>query len=255
LHFTWGIELRVIDVLRGEEHLRRMCEAGLVHIAIGMESLLPRQLTLYNKGHTQRDVFEAIDMARTLPVDFQTNVIFWDPWITLEEAIEHVELLDRLGIQDQLSSANFAFYANLLTVRKETGLYTTLDDVGMLRLQEGSFFQYEYDLVDPEVVAFRRGAYVDFLQRTRAVARPPALWLFVPRLERQGNTKEAAALRAYARAIAGAEFDYFQALLDAASQRGVGEEFEEEAREIHAKYGPRVDACAELLPRVAARAP
>jgi anaerobic magnesium-protoporphyrin IX monomethyl ester cyclase len=248
LHFTWGIELRVIDVLRGEDHLRRMCEAGLVHIAIGMESLLPRQLELYNKGHTQRDVFEAIDVARTLPLDFQTNVIFWDPWIRLEEAVEHVELLDKLGIQDQLSSANFAFYANLLTVRKETGLYTTLDDVGMLRLGEDSFFKYEYDLVDQEVLAFRRGAYVDFLQRTRAVARPPALWLFVPRLEREGNAKEATALRAYARAIAGAEFDYFQALVDAALRLGVGDEFAAAAQTIHAKYGPQVDACAELLP-------
>jgi anaerobic magnesium-protoporphyrin IX monomethyl ester cyclase len=245
LDFTWAIELRVIDVLRGEAQLRRMCEAGLVHLAIGMESLLPRQLALYQKGYKQRDAFEAIEIARTQDCDFQTNVIFWDPWITLEEAMEHVELLGRLGIQDQLASANFPFYANLLTVRKDTGLYTTLKEAGMLRWAPDSF-KYEYELQDPDVVAFRRGAHLEFLQRTRRLARPPALWLSVPLLERKGRRHEASALRSFARAIAHTEYEYFRALLEAALQ--MGSIFQDAAQEIHAHYGPQVDACSGLLP-------
>jgi hypothetical protein len=245
LDFTWAVELRVIDVLRGEAHLRRMCEAGLVHLSIGMESLLPRQLALYRKGYKQSDVFEAIEIARTLPCDFQTNVIFWDPWISLDEAREHVELLGRLGIQDQLASANFPFYANLLTVRKDTGLYTMLNGAGMLRSAPNSF-KFEYDMVDPDVVAFRRGAYLEFLQRTRRLARPPALWLSVPQLERKGRRQEAVALRAFARAIAHTEYEYFRALLDAARQ--TGEALQEAAQEVHVRYGPQVDACSDWLP-------
>lgn len=245
LEFTWAIELRVIDILRGEAQLRRMCEAGLVHLSIGMESLLPRQLTLYQKGYKQRDAFEAIDMARTLDCDFQTNVIFWDPWITMEEAMEHVELLGRLGIQDQLASANFPFYANLLTVRKGTGLHTKLKEADMLRWAPDSF-KYEYELLDPDVVAFRRGAHLEFLQRTRRLARPPALWLSVPLLERKGNRDEASTLRSFARAISRIEYEYFRALLEAALQAGIA--FRDAAQEIHAHYGPQVDACWDLLP-------
>lgn len=249
LHFTWGIELRVFDVIRGAPLLRDLGDIGLVHISIGMESMLPRQLKLYNKGYKQRDVFDAIEIARSLPMDFQTNVIFWDPWIHMEEAAEHVELLDSIGIQEQLGSANFPFFAGLLIARRGTRIHSLMTDAGLLRLRPGSFCEYEYDFVDPEVAAFHRGAYLDFLRRVRAVDRPPALWLSVPRLERAGLGEQSSSLRSYAAAVAHAEFDYFRALLAAACQMKDKIQFENAAQEIHTEFGPRVDACASLLPQ------
>jgi hypothetical protein len=248
LHFGWGIELRIVDVLRGEPCLRRLCDIGLAHISLGMESLLPRQLELYNKGYDQADALRAVELARSLPLDFQTNVIFWDPFITLGEAVHHLQLLDQIGIQDQLSSANFPFFANVVTVRKGTGLHSLLLDANVLRLRRNSFCEYEFDFADPEVVTFRRGEYLEFLRRCRAVARPAALWMLVPRLERAGLRDQATALRTYAKAISRAEFEYFRALLTAARDIKDRLEFSSAAQEIHQELGIQVDACAALLP-------
>jgi hypothetical protein len=248
LHFTWGIELRVFDVIRGESLLRDLGNIGLAHISIGLESMLPRQLKLYNKGYKQPEALKAIEIAKSLPMDFQTNIIFWDPWIRLEEAAEHVDLLDSIGIQEQLGSANFPFYAGLLIARRGTGIHSVMKDAGLLRLRPGSFCEYEYDFVDPAVAAFHKGAYLDFLRRVRAVDRPPALWLSIPRLERAGSVALSSSLRSFAAAVAHAEFDYFRTLLVAACQMKTNTQFERAAQEIHAEYGPRVDACASLLP-------
>jgi hypothetical protein len=245
LLFTWGVELRIFDVLRGESLLRKLGDVGLVHISIGMESMLPRQLKLYNKGYRQRDALKAIEIARSLPMDFQTNVIFWDPWIRLEEAAEHVELLGRIGIHEQLGSVNFPFFAGRLIARRGTGIHARLKEAGLLRLRPDSFCEYEYDWVDPAVATFLKGAHQDFLRRVRAVDRPPALWLSVPRLERAGLEEQATSLRSYAAAVARAEFEYFRALITAACQMVNETEF----KAIHRKFGPQVDACASLLPQ------
>jgi anaerobic magnesium-protoporphyrin IX monomethyl ester cyclase len=250
LRFHWGIELRVPDVVRGASLLRKLCDIGLTHISIGMESMLPRQLKLYNKGYKQADVFEAIEIAKDLPLDFQTNVIFWDPWLTLAEAIEHINLLAQIGIQDQLGSANFPFFSGVLVARRQTKVHTMLSEANRLRLRPGSFCEYEYDFFDPSVAAYHRGPHMDFLLRVRSTPRPPALWLFVPRLEHGGNRELASAYRTYAAAVAHAEFDYFKALLTTVSSIQDPAEADHAAAKIHDVFGARVDACSLLLPDV-----
>jgi anaerobic magnesium-protoporphyrin IX monomethyl ester cyclase len=251
--FHWGVELRVTDVIRGESLLRDLCEVGLTHISIGMESLLPRQLKLYGKGYKQVDVFKAVEIARTLPLDFQTNVIFWDPWLTLEEAVEHVELLDQIRIQDQLGSANFPFHSGLLIGRRGTKLHSLLAAAEMLQQRSGNFYEYDYDFVDRRVAAFHKGAFFKFLARAHAVVRPAALWLFVPRIEHAGQLEIASAYRRYARTIAHAEFEYFRALVTAACHNVDPVESERLADRIHAEFGPQIDSCADLLPVLSSR--
>jgi radical SAM superfamily enzyme YgiQ (UPF0313 family) len=247
LHFHFGIELRVADLIRGEPIVRELCNIGLAHISLGMESMLPRQLKLYNKGFQQQDIIRAIEIAKTMPLDFQTNVIFWDPWSTLDEAVEHVDLLNRIEIQDQLGSANYPLFANVLLARRGTRIHATLTEMNLLRLRPGSFCEYTYDFFDPLVTAFHNEAHNGFLSRVRKVPRPPALWRSIPRIERGGDKELGGALRGYAKAVAHAEFDYFRELVTAAS-RAKPPDFPRIAQEMEQEFGPRVDACATLLP-------
>ena len=245
LNFHWSVELRIADVIRGESLLRELCDVGLGHISMGMESMLPRQLKLYNKGYRQEDVFRGVEIAKTLPLDFQTNVIFWDPWSTMEEAVEHVALLDRIGVQDQLGSANIPLFSGVLLARKGTAVYSMLPQ---LRLLPGSFCEYEYDFFDSQVAKFHDGPLQTFLGRVRQVPRPQVLWRLVPRLEQAGRMDLAAAYRVYAKTVARAEFDYFRALVTTASRLNSREEMMSAAIRIRDEFAPRVDQCAALLP-------
>jgi anaerobic magnesium-protoporphyrin IX monomethyl ester cyclase len=248
LNFHWSVELRIADVIRGESILRELCDVGLEHISLGMESVLPRQLKLYNKGYTQADVFKGVGIAKTLPVDFQTNVIFWDPWSTLSEAAEQLELMDQVGVQDQLGNANFSLFSGVLLARKGTKMFSMLSESGRLRLRPGTFCEYKYDFYDDQVAAFHSFPMWSFHKRARQVARPPVLWRAVPRLERAGKKELAAAYRAYAKAVTHAEFDYFRALVTTFCDMKSWENIKEVAEEIRDEFGPRIDKCANLLP-------
>jgi hypothetical protein len=119
--------------------------------------------------------------------------------------------------------------------------------MNLLRLRPGSFCEYTYDFFDPLVTAFHNEAHNGFLSRVRKVPRPPALWRSIPRIERGGDKELGGALRGYAKAVAHAEFDYFRELVTAAS-RAKPPDFPRIAQEMEQEFGPRVDACATLLP-------
>jgi anaerobic magnesium-protoporphyrin IX monomethyl ester cyclase len=249
VHF--GVELRVIDVVRGEDLLRELRDVGLSHMAIGMESMLPRQLALYRKGYKQEDVLAAVEVADAVGVDYQTNVIFWDPWTTLEEADQHLDLLDSIRIQDQLSSANYPFYAGTLTARRGTSVHEHLTELGLLRRSPHAFYRFEYDFQDPEAAAFHETVLFDFLQRSRrTLKRPPTLWLLVPRLHHVGLHELAEEFRAAGRKLAQADFEYFRALVTLSRDRLHDPELDASLAELHRSMEPRIRECVGAFPRL-----
>lgn len=221
LRFQFGVELRVLDVIRGRAQLLALQQVGLNHLAIGMESLLPRQLELYRKGYKAQDVYKALETVRDIPVFIQTNVIFWDPWITLAEASHHLELLDGINFQDQLASANYPFYAATLSARRGTAVYDRMTELGLLHPSPRSFYRFDYEFQDPETARFHRDCLPDFLDRTRrTLTRPPALWMLVPRLIFAGYPALARSLQQSGTVLARTEFEYFQRYIGIARQEG-----------------------------------
>ena len=248
LHFRWLIETRVMDVVRGGSLVEELMSVGMRHVSMGMESMLPRQLKLYNKGYTQADVYKAIEVLERVGVDYQTNVIFWDPWLTMPEAIEHIELLEQIHIGNQLANANFPWFANLLTARKGTQIHTVLQEAGLLTLQPGTFWDYRYEFVSPEIKAFYYGPFQGFNRRSRRMMpRPSALWIAVVQLEHQGNLHTAALLRRYARTISETETAYLKQLFIAVHESSGLADSNAAAKSVHEEFTPRIQACGRML--------
>ncbi|HSR68495.1 MAG TPA: radical SAM protein [Acidobacteriota bacterium] len=248
--FCWGIETRVADVIRGSALLPEMIELGLSHMSLGMESILPRQLKLYNKGYKQEHIFQALEIAESLSIDYQTNVIFWDPWITMDEAAEHLALMDQIKIQEQLGSANFPLFSNKLLPRKGTKVHDMLKEQNMLLTRPGSFCHFDFDFVDDRVQQFFNTVFSPFNVNIRSNDRPPAIWLHVPHLEYAGHKEQAARLRTWAREIAHVDYEYFHKLLhtgmeieDLASQQA-----KDVFSEIHDEFAPRINECLSRAP-------
>lgn len=251
LRFQFGIELRVIDVVRGQQQLASLGAAGLSHMAVGMESLLPRQLELFRKGYKQADVYKAIEILRHTSIYYQTNVIFWDPWTTLAEASEHLRLLDEIDFQDQLATANYPFYAATLSARQGTAVHTLLTEQGLLQRSARAFYRYDYDFQDPDTGAFHEHCLPDFLDRgRRTITRPPALWMLVPRLRFARHAELAAALQSAGSALARTEFEYFRRYIELAREYGAANPDALPFKALHGEMAVRLAACAAAFPSV-----
>ncbi len=214
LQIKFYVETRVRDVIGAPELIAGLGEVGLTMVSLGAESLLPRQLKLYAKGHTPADVFRAVEILRKERIEPQTNIIFWDPFSTIPEALEHLGLLDQLGIQDQVLSSNQLFFIVLLVPYPGTRIFLQLHQAGLLRLRPGSFHEWHYDFVDQSVRELHQAKYMGRMLGVMVqTKRIPALWGSIQALQRNGRRDEAAALRNYGREIAHLDFDCFQTVL------------------------------------------
>lgn len=248
LSFIFSIELRVIDLLRGESLLRELCDIGLYFVNIGAESFLDRQLKLYGKGYSSKDAMKAIEIANDVPCEYSSNLIFWDPYITLEEAIQHIEILDQIKIQHQLQVVNVPFFINILIPRKGTKINKFLTEQGLIKKRENSFHHFAIEVLDPKVKYFFRTIWQDALATTHIAPRYP-VFAKVPILELNGKLEAAQQLRKYATKIVQTDLDYFKALLTIC--KGIEDEQSLKAAvfELHVQYKNEYKECASLIPK------
>lgn len=246
LRVPFMVQTRVIDVLRGRDLLSALCDAGLCHVSLGLESLLPRQLTLYGKLHDRTQGLEALQVLRALPILMHANVLFWDPFVTMDEVREHADALGRHGLVAQEGAVGTPSHRSVLTLFAETGLQRRLVREGLAQPDLFSLQQFGWDFCDPETRAFYHQVYRVFLERT-AVPRPPAVWLCTLTHELQGRGEQAAHIRGLARRMAQLEFDYFLALLELWVHQPASGDIAERIEAVDAEHGEAFRAVAAAL--------
>jgi radical SAM superfamily enzyme YgiQ (UPF0313 family) len=120
-------------------------EAGLQGVDIGVESWVPRQLSLYDKGLDLEDNFRAVEILQDLNLINRFYIIPSDPYATIDELLENLAVMERLGISKFQDSAVF----NRLTVFKGSPIETQIRSDGLLRSPQNRFsfegaFTYAY---------------------------------------------------------------------------------------------------------------
>jgi hypothetical protein len=206
-------QLRVSDVLRGQRLLPDLCDAGLAHVSLGLESLVPRQLRLFRKRHTAPQAVEALAILRELPVRTMANVLFWDPFSTLVEAREHAALLAEHGVVDQEGRIGWPIDHIVLFPLQGTAIQARLAREGLAARDLFAFHRWRWDFADEGTRAFFRDLYLPYRQRM-TVPRPGALWLQILVHHTRGQIGRSAQLCEQALRVARAEYDYFLAVLD-----------------------------------------
>ncbi len=69
-------------------------EVGLSHIAIGVESVVDRQLELYNKRTTPDDGRRGVEIVQQAGIPYEIYMIIADPYVTAEDALKNVDFIE-----------------------------------------------------------------------------------------------------------------------------------------------------------------
>jgi radical SAM superfamily enzyme YgiQ (UPF0313 family) len=154
LDIRFHASCRVNDV--DEETIRALQRAGLVSLSLGVESGVPRVLRTFNKHITPQQSLDAVAMLERLGIPTLTYIIFFDPYMTLDEARENLEFLVELRRHDNVRFEEIIFRGYIPV--SGTPLFDQVRADGLLR---GSYLDgHAFTFVDNRVATL-----ADFMER------------------------------------------------------------------------------------------
>jgi len=148
LKVPFSFECRVTDVDR--DLFRLLKEAGLRKVFLGIESVVQRQLDLYNKKVTVEDNRRALRTLEELGLETTVGMIMFDPDTTMDELGANLEFLREVFGSWAEVRKRVAQPWNRLQVFAGTPIEKTLREQGRLK---GDYVRYGYEFTDPTVRA------------------------------------------------------------------------------------------------------
>jgi radical SAM superfamily enzyme YgiQ (UPF0313 family) len=97
LNVNFDIDCRASDI--NKEVLSLLIQAGLKQVGIGVESMVPRQLEFYRKGVSVEQNLNAVEILTDLRLDFHAYFIPIEPYVTIEELLGNMEMMERIGLE------------------------------------------------------------------------------------------------------------------------------------------------------------
>lgn len=91
LKINFSIEVRTDEVT--EDTLKRLKEAGLDYLFLGLESGVQNQLDRFNKNVTVEQNRRGLEIVRNSGIEMAVGFVMFDPYTTVEELEENTEFL------------------------------------------------------------------------------------------------------------------------------------------------------------------
>jgi len=92
---------RINDV--EEETFQLLKESGLDRVGIGVESMQGESLQLFNKGVRAEQIYPALKILDKLEIKAEINMIFFDPYLTMEGLRDNLAFMHYVYEKDRLS--------------------------------------------------------------------------------------------------------------------------------------------------------
>lgn len=145
LKINYHISCRVNDV--NEQTIQALMDSGLISVSLGVESGVQRILDSFDKNITPEQSIAALQLLNRLKIPVKTYIIFFEPYMTLEEAKENLEFLKFIKSFDNVHFESIIF-RKLIPV-SGTEIFERLRSDKMLRgnYLKGHYFVFK----DPKV--------------------------------------------------------------------------------------------------------
>lgn len=142
LNVKFMIECRANDVR--VDVLKRLKEAGLISVFIGIESADDKFLRNYRKGTTVQQNQRALDILRALNLHYKMGFILFDPYSDLNQLKQNIDFL-----RENKTTVIHSYRPIELMVYSGTALAEELKNLGKLK---GDYLNYSYEYINSEMV-------------------------------------------------------------------------------------------------------
>lgn len=197
INITYSISTRPdnIDI----ELFRLLKLSGLKHVFIGVESFIPRILSLYAKGISVETNISAIEILQSLNISTEIGFIMFNPYITYDELKLNYEMLKKVRKGLMITTLNLE-----LEIYKGQPLEKKLRKENRLREFKDCFFSYQMQ--------------DDYVQRVYDIVKEKEVWFMntynkikdLKRYSKINDTLKIKAINQLYEDIQNFDFEYFE---------------------------------------------
>jgi radical SAM superfamily enzyme YgiQ (UPF0313 family) len=105
---TYDVTIKVEHLLQHRDVLGRLRDTGCLFVTSAVESLDDRTLELLDKGHTRRDVLEAVALCRLEGLTLVPTFVAFHPWQTLEGYCDLLRVIESEDLVDHVAPIQLA---------------------------------------------------------------------------------------------------------------------------------------------------
>lgn len=116
------------------EILRKLIEAGLSRVVVGIETANENDLKLYGKRATLRQNYEIAELFMNAEVPFYPGFINFNPYSSVETIEENLNFFDRFKLGGRVT-----LFATELSVFKGSRIYSKIEKDGLLDAKDGTY--------------------------------------------------------------------------------------------------------------------
>ncbi len=105
---TFDFTAKVEHLLEHRELLPELADLGCIFVVSAVESLNDEILGYLEKGHTARDVAEAVELTRDAGIALRPSLLSFTPWTTLDDYLEVLDFVESRGLIYHVDPVQYA---------------------------------------------------------------------------------------------------------------------------------------------------
>jgi radical SAM superfamily enzyme YgiQ (UPF0313 family) len=105
---TFDFTAKVEHILKNRELMPEFSRSGCVFVVSALESLSDLVLAQLDKGHTLRDISEALEILRDARIALRPSFVSFTPWTTIDDYIAMLEFVEVEGLIDHVDPVQYS---------------------------------------------------------------------------------------------------------------------------------------------------
>lgn len=138
---------RVEDIINQNERIRTFMNIGLVHVFVGIESLIDEHLVYYNKGTTVEKNIQALHILDDMNLSYDIGFILFNPIITVNDVLQTAKTFKNINFNRNKWMIHKTTSNSVLAAFPGSPLYTVIEDSN-LRDASKKGFRFIHSNVD-----------------------------------------------------------------------------------------------------------
>jgi radical SAM superfamily enzyme YgiQ (UPF0313 family) len=105
---TFDVTVKIEHILQHRALWPELAQLGCLFVVSAVESLSPIVLEKLQKGHTRKDVEDALDVMTAAGISLRPSLVPFTPWTTLEDYAELLDFVAARNLMDQIDPVQLA---------------------------------------------------------------------------------------------------------------------------------------------------